>query len=375
MDPNRWTQIAGSFRSLNANLPRWILLEVRDCNRNLFPVGAIWTIILLFDLNNWSTKLTTAAGESSSLLTHLASHRRCADRIRSVWPDFLSKREQRLEQQRRLGTAHEKVAENILEDLFTTVLDWPLSNFNNQVDFADIVLTDHGIKWLIIEVKRPNSLTWNRHAVQSALDQALRYAAQQKVKIIAVSDGEMLYAANIEDGGLQDRVFVRLSDPEPPDALWWLSVQGIWRDVDPSERSKLCFPLQEAVTAPRITDGDSSCDTLLHPKYKLPAQCFAYVGNYAKTGTWKLPYLLADGTIDAKRLPKAVQCILSNYRGAKVGGIPEEAIPAILGRLAQAARHIGHMSPEACNPAPVFRQLAGALEQLDLRSGDVGTGT
>ena len=32
-------------------------------------------------------------------------------------------REQRLEQQRRLGEASEKVAENILEDLFTTVWD------------------------------------------------------------------------------------------------------------------------------------------------------------------------------------------------------------------------------------------------------------
>lgn len=340
-----------------------------------FPDGASSSIILLFDFNNWSLKLTTVAGEPSWLLTHLASHRHCTERIQSVWPDFLSKREQRLEQQRRLGIAHEKVAENILEDLFTTVLDWPLSNFNNQVDFADIVLTDHGIKWLIVEVKRPDSLTWNRRAVQSALDQALRYAAEQTVKTVAVSDGEMFYAANIADGGLQDRVFVRLSDPEPPLALWWLSVQGIWRDVDPSERTALCFPLEEAVTAPTITVGGSASDTLLHPKYKLPAQCFAYVGNYAKTGTWKLPYLLADGTIDAKRLPKAVQCILSNYRGAKVGGIPEDAIPAILGRLAQAARHVGHMPPEACNPAPVYRQLAVALEQLGMSSGAIGTGT
>ena len=58
---------------------------------------------------------------------------------------FLQKREQRLQQQQRLGEASEKVAENILEDLFTTVLDWPLSDFNNQVERADIVLTDHGI--------------------------------------------------------------------------------------------------------------------------------------------------------------------------------------------------------------------------------------
>lgn len=59
----------------------------------------------------------------SGHVEHLASHGRCSDRIGSTWQDFLSKRIQRLEQQTRLGEASEKVAENILEDLFTTVLD------------------------------------------------------------------------------------------------------------------------------------------------------------------------------------------------------------------------------------------------------------
>lgn len=60
------------------------------------------------------------------------------------------------------------------------------------------------------------------------------------------------------------------------------------------------------------------------------------------------------------------------FRGAKVSGIPEDAIPAILGRLAHAARHAGHMPPEACNPAPVYHQLAEALEQLGV-SGEMIT--
>jgi len=98
----------------------------------------------------------------------LASYRRCAERIRSAWPHFLAKREQRLQQQQRLGEASEKVAENVLEDLFTEVLDWPLSDFNNQVERADIVLTDHSVKRLIVEVMRPGSLAWNRHAVEQA---------------------------------------------------------------------------------------------------------------------------------------------------------------------------------------------------------------
>lgn len=317
--------------------------------------------------------LTAMAGEPGSLLNHLASHRHCTERIHTVWPEFLSKRELRLEQQRRLGAAHEKVAENILEDLFTTVLDWPLSDFNNQVEFADIVLTNLGIKRLIVEVKRPGSLSWSRHAVNSALAQVLGYASEQKVKTVAISDGAMLYAANVVDGGLRDRVFVSLCSPEPPLELWWLSVQGIWREVlDPGENARLRLLPEEAMEAPAAPLCGSDSATLLHPKYKLPAHCFAFVGDYAKTGTWKLPYLLADGTIDAKRLPKAVQCILTNYRGAKVSGIPEDAIPAILGRLAHAARHAGHMPPEACNPAPVYHQLAEALEQLGV-SGEMIT--
>jgi hypothetical protein len=61
-----------------------------------------------------------------------------------------------------------------------------------------------------------------------------------------------------------------------------------------------------------------------------PASCFAHVGDYSKPHSWKLPYLTADGAVDAERLPKAIQAILSNYRGEKVAGIPEEAIPAVL---------------------------------------------
>lgn len=75
---------------------------------------------------------------------------------------------------------------------------------------------------------------------------------------------------------------------------------------------------------------------------------------------------MANDAIDAERLPKAIQCILTNYRGARVSGIPEQAIPAVLSRLAQAAARAGHMPPAAANPAPVYRQLSEALEQLGI---------
>ena len=61
---------------------------------------------------------------------------------------------------------------------------------------------------------------------------------------------------------------------------------------------------------------DAACsydEDLVRRIYKCPAWCFAYVGVPGKPSTWKLPYLLADGTrpeassqsypIDIERLP------------------------------------------------------------------------
>ncbi len=198
-------------------------------------------------------------------LANLASHRHCTERIQAAWHDFLSKRNERLEQQRRLGEACEKVAENILEDLFTAVLDWPLADFNNQVEHADVVLTDHGIKRLVVEVKRPGSLAWSRRAVESALAQAMRYADEQKITAVAVSDGMMLYAANIADGGLRDRVFVSLSTSEAPLDLWWLSVQGIWRERESNGAARLrILPEEPILMEPEVGTAPES-ESLLHP--------------------------------------------------------------------------------------------------------------
>lgn len=292
----------------------------------------------------------------------LASYRRCTDRIEQQWPAFLAKRTGRLKQQERWGTAAEKVAENIVEDLLTHVLDWPLSDLNNQIEYADIELTNHGIKSLIVEVKRPGALAWNRQTVDQALAQAWRYADEQRVHCIAVSDGGMFYAANIRHGGLRDRLFVSLESTEAPLSLWWISVDGIYRPIAANLVTGL--PTQ---TAPESSPGDSVPvqETLLHPKYKIPMECFAYVGHAEKTSTWHLPIRLADGSVDEKRLPKAIQSVLSNYRGAHVRSIPEADIPAVLHRLAEAATLIGRYPPSPNESALAYRLLAEALDQLD----------
>jgi hypothetical protein len=296
-------------------------------------------------------------------VNQLASYRSGIEKLRNEWPAFLSRRRDRLQPHPLLGASAEKVTESILEDLLTNVLDWPLSSFNPQVEHADIVLTQLGIRRLIIETKRPETLSWNRAAITKALDQAVRYAAEQKVRSVAISDGTMFYAVDLEDGGLQDRVFISLDEETPPIELWWISSCGIYRPRDLNGQKLLRVLPEESIAPPESATAENNGEALLHPRYKLPARCFAFVPDASKPHTWKLPYLQLDGTVDAKRLPKAAQSILTNFRGTKVD-IPEAAIPAVLERLATAARNAGRMPPACASPAPVYVELRAALEQL-----------
>lgn len=303
---------------------------------------------------------------SSDEVGHLAVYRHCVERIRSTWVEFLRKRSERLTPHPFQPDPMEKVTESILEDLFTGVLDWPLAGFNPHVERADIVLSNLGIRWLIVEAKRPGALAWNRRGVDKALDQAAGYAAAQQVRCVAVSDGVMLYAADLVGGGRRDRAFVSLAQSEGPVELWWLSVQGIYRPRGSAEEAALRLLPDEPLVGASEPGAAQVEPVILHPKYKLPAYCFAYVSNPSNPRTWKLPYLCLDGTVDVKRLPKAIQCILTNYRGTRVRGLPEAAIPAILERLARAAFQAGHLPPAIANPAPVYLQLAEALKQLGI---------
>ncbi len=257
----------------------------------------------------------------------------------------------------RHGGETERVAEAILEDLFTEVLDWSKGDIEYQVEFADIVVSKNLAKYLIVEVKRPGTLWIGRQRLHDALDQARRYASEQKVSTIAASDGSLLYAADVEHGNLKDRVLVDLACRDAPPGLWWLSMHGIYRRCE----DLVCWPQAEDRS---LNDPVNTANgNLLHPKYKLPASCFAYVGDAGNPSTWKLPYREANGNIDGKRLPKAIQALLSNYRGAKVGGIPEKDIRSVLIVLARAASAEGRMPPRAAEAAPTYCELARVLEQ------------
>ncbi len=298
--------------------------------------------------------------ESSDYL-ELSSYKKTIERIRTEWPFFLDSREKLLRPMT-YGPIAEKVSEEILRCLFTRVLDWNEEDLNWQVERADLLLMRNRVKYLVLEAKRPKYLTWNQKSIEQALDQANRYAAEQRIPCLAISDGFFLYARDIQNGGLKDRLYVNLSSNKAPISLWWLSVHGIYRPRVGNDDLSLEEPsLNENKGMSSGEDGAG----LLHPKYQLPAGCFAYVGDASNPRTWKLPYQKLDRTVDEKRLPKAIQSLLSNYRGAKVEGIPDRDIPDVFRRLAEAAFQLGKISKNGYCGAPVYEQLVTALKQLN----------
>lgn len=100
---------------------------------------------------------------------------------------------------------------------------------------------------------------------------------------------------------------------------------------------------------------------LLHPKYQRPAQCFAYVADAVNPKTWKLHLFYPNGAIDMARLPKAIQTIVTDYRGLKVKGIPERSIPNVLVRLARAAAALGKLPRQRPDTPDAYQRLAEAL--------------
>jgi hypothetical protein len=102
------------------------------------PAGVL--AIVMDGLDEKTDSLMQCAAASTDMTQELASFLRCIARISQAWPGFLGRRGGRLKERERHGVAAEKVTENILDDLFTNVLDWPLGDVNHQVGYADLLL-------------------------------------------------------------------------------------------------------------------------------------------------------------------------------------------------------------------------------------------
>jgi hypothetical protein len=287
-------------------------------------------------------------GEGDQMASgELARQRRCVDQVRAQWPAFLTSRQAHLQSHGVGQTPSEKIAENILCDLFTRVLDWSTDQVRLQENRVDLLLTRLGVKYLIVEAKRPGSLDGSG-SIARALRQAIGYAEEQNVDKVAVSDGCVFESFDLTATGPRPHLRIHLSDQEPPEALWWLSTRGIYR-----------APTSTPAPLPQDLPDD---DETIHSKYRLPARCFAYVGHPDRPTTWKLPYLHLDGTVDERRLPKAVQAVLRDYRGEHVR-LPEEGVPDVLLRLGRAATRQGRMPHQDPTPAAVYLALRDALIQ------------
>jgi hypothetical protein len=308
-------------------------------------------------------------------IEQLAVYQRGVARIGERWDNFQALRHERLRECERFPHAAERAVEAVIEDLMTGVLDWSSGDLNHQVGYADLMLSRLGIKHLIVETKRPGALLRSRTAIEAALAQACRYAGEQKVQSVAVSDGTLLYCADVVAGGLRDRAFCSLSAAQPPTVLWWLSTDGIYRPAPPTAAAELLLAPDGTANA----DGDRTSASgfggveseVLHHKYQLPARCFAYIGDRANPRTWSLPYLLLDGSVDSKRLPGAVRSILSNYRGAHLSKVPEQAIPDVLVRLARAAAVAGRLPSQDPSASATYVSLLAAVQQLG-REDEIG---
>lgn len=303
-------------------------------------------------------------------LNKLAQFRHFISRAEATWPEFLARRRERLVQAARNEGAAEKVAEDILADFLTIALDWNIQDFNHQVGRADIILTRSRIKRLLIEAKRPGILSWENRILKNALEQAHRYADEQHIKTIAVSDGHIFYAVDIMNGGLKERVRLYLdSDQFQPDS-WWISREGVDR---PAETLMIHEPVNQESAAEHtavMTSSDQGSDTpigiLLHKKYGVPANCFAYVPDASNPSTWKLPcWRIYGEKVDTGRLPGAIRAVVTNYRGAHAA-VPEKSVPDVLVRLGKAAAKAGKLPNQDPNTKESYRQLYEALEQFDL---------
>lgn len=300
-----------------------------------------------------------------------ATQRKCLECLRRHWPDFLRRRRAHIGEQG-VGKTSEVVTRNIVQDLFTVPLDWSFEDLKFEVPCkagrADIVLSSLGISQLIVETKAPKEFVWSRAHIDKALWQARQYGDELHVAQMAVSDGSLLYAADLVDGAFRGRVAVSLEDPDPPDSLWWLSTMGIFK----SQPHPVALPELVSLAGVENASIDDGSTGLLHPKYQRPAQCFAYVADATNPRTWKLPYLYPNGAIDMARLPKAIQAIVTDYRGLKVRGIPERSIPDVLVRLARAAAALGKLPHQRPDTRDAYQKLAEALLKCG-RAEDVRT--
>jgi hypothetical protein len=107
-------------------------------------------------------------GEVTMLPVERASYRKCVQRSAQSWAEFQAKRRELLAPADRYGRGAEKLAEDVVRAFLTLVVGWSDAEINPQVERADFVVTQLGVKRLVIETKHPGSLAFSENAARAA---------------------------------------------------------------------------------------------------------------------------------------------------------------------------------------------------------------
>jgi hypothetical protein len=134
----------------------------------------------------------------------LASARVCAARICERWGPFQEARRRHLAGVSAELAPAEKVAENILCELFHRGAGLDDRAGTPAGAAGRPHAQRNGLKFLIVEVKRPGSFD-GRGSILRALTQARGYAVELKVDRVAVSDGCVFEAYDLAPDGLRPR--------------------------------------------------------------------------------------------------------------------------------------------------------------------------
>lgn len=257
--------------------------------------------------------------------------------IQTEWSTFRERYKKIVSEYERGSRLHEKDIEIIFHSLAEGPLGYEIEQLSTQREYADYALVDRGLKLAIVEIKsfRAFASKQEQSQLESALIQAARYAHRHRTPHLMAFDGVILTLAELE--GVQDvikvHIQVNIEADEPPGNLFYFTHYGLF-----------CHPTEELLTLPYDADEDAELKKT-HHGVKLHYSCFAHVGDIRDKGTWRAPYRNPDGSVDVKRLPHAVNYLLSpsGHRGKQASRqrIPEAATPLVALRLAKAYKEIG----------------------------------
>lgn len=234
----------------------------------------------------------------------------------------------------------------MLERLLSDVLGYEPDQIDREPDHADFLLLYRGVKLMVIETK-----DWDVFHKQEALDaallQACTYAKRHRVQYIAAFDGVRLVLGERAGNEIRLKIELCIDEDEPHENLFFFSHYGLSKLPKDVMRALPISPNEVAAVDMNLSEYKT------HHGVKLHYSCFAYIGDLRAKSTWKMPYRNEDGSVDTRRIDKAVNYLFSpgGYRGAtaRESSVPQAAQPEVARKLAIAYQEIGKWEADSAS--------------------------